>query len=430
MLEALASDRYEIGPRIGQGGMATVFEATDRQLDRRVAVKLLADNLAADDDFRRRFEREARLAGRLSHPNVVQVFDVGEDEGRPWIVMELVEGQGLEALLSERGPLDPRQAAGLGAQAAAGLGHAHAAGFVHRDVKPQNLLLREDGTLKVADFGIARAAETTRLTRAGSVLGTGPYMAPEQAAGGDVSAVSDVYALGVVLFELLCGRTPYDAPPPASGSWVEPVPSLRDAEPSVPAELERVVVRCLQPDPALRPGSAAEVRDLLEALDGAPVSPAEPPLPATRRITPPEEPPAAADEAPTAVVAGSAGDAEPPTGDVSPVPAGVSEVRIKRRPDPVHRARSLARGGSAAGSALRAAVRRHRLAALAAALVVAAGAVAALDSGGGAPLPQRPARSHPRPPAGQANEVAPPARAQDPAAQARELAAWLRHHSR
>ena len=171
-----------------------------------MALKRLAENLARDEDLRRRFIREARLAARLAHPNVVRVFDVGDDDGRPFIAMEYVDGETLAELIARRGPLPAPEAAALGIQICAGLAAAHAAGLVHRDVKPQNLLLGSDGVLKLGDFGIAVGHEGTRLTLAGTVLGTAGYLAPEQARGEQVTAAADVYAVGAVLFELLDGR--------------------------------------------------------------------------------------------------------------------------------------------------------------------------------------------------------------------------------
>jgi serine/threonine protein kinase len=203
--ESLAGGRYRVERTLGSGGMAIVVLARDRELDRPVAIKLLADNLARDADLRARFVREARLAARLSHPNVVKVFDAGEDGGRPYIVMECVNGPTLAEVLARRGRLPPDEAVDLAIQACAGLDHAHEAGLVHRDVKPHNLLLRDDGLLKVADFGIARAVQATRLTEAGTILGTGAYLSPEQAAGEDVTAAADLYSLGAVVYELLTG---------------------------------------------------------------------------------------------------------------------------------------------------------------------------------------------------------------------------------
>jgi eukaryotic-like serine/threonine-protein kinase len=236
--------------------MATVYLARDEELDRLVAIKLLAENLAGDAAFRERFLREARLAARLSHSNVVSVYDAGETEdGRPFIVMEHVPGTTLAAV----GRLPAERAVRLVVQAAHGLAHAHAAGLVHRDVKPQNLLLRDDGVLKVADFGIARAAETTALTQIGTVLGTAAYLSPEQALGEEVTAAADVYSLGAVLYELLTGRPPYEfdsladlAEQQRSGS-ITPVGELA---PDVPAHVEDAVMRALARNPSYRPQSA------------------------------------------------------------------------------------------------------------------------------------------------------------------------------
>jgi hypothetical protein len=245
MSRRLAGERYELGDRLGHGGMATVYRARDLKLDREVAIKLLADNFAGDDEVRKRFSREARLAARLDHPNVVQVFDVGEDEDRPYIVMEHVEGGTLEDRLNRRrGSLDRDDALRLLGQLCEGLGHAHAKKLVHRDIKPQNLLVREsDGCLKITDFGIARAAEeTTRLTRPGKVLGTDRYMAPEQLADGKITPATDVYACGVVAEELL----PQSRPP----------------------ELAEIITRCLREDPGDRFPDATALGEALVTVDG------------------------------------------------------------------------------------------------------------------------------------------------------------------
>ena len=195
MSETLAAGRYRIERTLGSGGMAVVYLAHDEELRRRVAIKVLAEHLAEDDNFRARFLQESKLAGRLSHPNVVQVYDAGETEDSPYIVMEYVPGD----TIAQRGKLSYRDAVPLALQACAGLQHAHAAGLVHRDVKPANLLVREDDVLKVADFGIARAAELTRLTQHGTVLGTAAYLSPEQAAGEEVTTATDIYSLGAVV---------------------------------------------------------------------------------------------------------------------------------------------------------------------------------------------------------------------------------------
>jgi eukaryotic-like serine/threonine-protein kinase len=253
-----AGGRYRVERTLGRGGMSVVYLAHDESLQRPVAVKVLAAELGDDDTFRRRFLREARLAGRLSHPNIVQVYDAGEtDDQRPYIVMELVPGR----TVADCGKLDPGEVITLAVQACAGLQHAHDAGLVHRDVKPGNLLLRDDGVLKIADFGIARAAEATQLTQLGTVLGTAAYLAPEQAAGETVTAQADIYSLGAVLYELLTGRTPHE-----SGSLAElaakqaagAITSVRDLEPSVPEPMEAAVMHSLARDPNFRPSSAAD----------------------------------------------------------------------------------------------------------------------------------------------------------------------------
>jgi serine/threonine-protein kinase len=256
--------RYRLERRLGGGGMATVHLARDLELDRPVAVKLLADHLADDAELRERFVREARLAARLAHPNVVAVYDAGEEEGAPYIVMEHVDGETLADLLRREGRLDPARAVGLALQACAGLAHAHEAGLVHRDVKPGNLLLRRDGTVKIADFGIARAAETTRLTLAGTILGTAAYLAPEQAAGEEVTPAADVYSLAAVLYECLAGQPPRRIRSLADLDPERPVTPLRDVAPQVRQELEDAVMRALARRPEFRPATAAELALELE----------------------------------------------------------------------------------------------------------------------------------------------------------------------
>jgi serine/threonine protein kinase len=286
-LIASIDGRYEIERTLGRGGMATVFLARDETLQRLVALKVLAQDLSGDGAFRERFLREARLAARLAHPNVVRVFDAGETNGRPYIVMEYVPGETVADVLEPRGRLSPAEAVDIAAQACAGLHHAHEHGLVHRDVKPQNLLLRDDGCVKLADLGIARAAESTHLTMRGTILGTAAYLSPEQAAGEEVTPAADVYAVGAVLYELLTGRPPYEfsslAELSAKQGAGEIVPP-RDLQPSVPDRLEAVLMRCLARDPRFRPASAAELgADLRAALaDRRPPTQATIPMPARR----------------------------------------------------------------------------------------------------------------------------------------------------
>ena len=254
MTDVLQHGRYRVEQTLGTGAMGTVLLARDTVLDRRVAVKVLADNLAADEAFRQRFLREARLAARLSHPNIVAVFDAGED-GRPFLVMEYVEGETVADRLSRSSGFSTDEVLALAADLSAGLAHAHAMGIVHRDVKPHNVLLGSDGVSKLTDFGIARALEDHSLTEIGTVLGTARFMAPEQAAGAPVGPPADVFALGAVLRHV--------------------------AGDSLPPRLEPLVEAALADDPGARP-SAAEVNARLSADlgDAAPTVIAEP-LPPT-----------------------------------------------------------------------------------------------------------------------------------------------------
>ena len=281
MIDTIAGGRYRIESTLGRGGMATVYLAHDTELDRPVAVKVLAEHLAADGDFLSRFVREARLASRLSHPNVVRVYDAGDSNGRPFIVMEYVAGTSL----ADAGRLSPARVVEVGLQACAGMQHAHDAGVVHRDVKPANLLVRADGAVKIADFGIARAADTTRHTQAGTVLGTAAYLAPEQVAGQEATVASDVYALGAVLYELLTGHPPYtfaslaELAAKQSDGIIVPV---RDVDAAVPPHVEAAVMHALARDPRFRPASAAELAHELAGTESA-----TRPLPARRSISVP-----------------------------------------------------------------------------------------------------------------------------------------------
>jgi eukaryotic-like serine/threonine-protein kinase len=359
------ASRYELVRPLGHGAMATVDLAHDVELDRPVALKRLAENLARDEDLRRRFLREARLAARLAHPNVVRVFDVGEDHGRPFIAMEYVEGQTLADLLARRGRLPAAEAASLGMQTCAGLAAAHAAGLVHRDVKPQNLLLGTDGVLKLGDFGVAAGHEGTRLTLAGTVLGTAGYLAPEQARGEQVTAAADIYAVGAVLYELLTGE-----PSRTAGSLAElgkedgfHPPDLAARVPDAPAELVAAVTACLAVRPEDRPPSAAALARML-----------------------------------------------------APVTAEAETLSLPA--DPSRRATEILAPRSARRSRRWTSRRLAAAAALAVAALAGLAAVLALNTGG-----------HGSPPSSRPRTVAPPARGANAVDQANNLVSWLRAHS-
>jgi serine/threonine-protein kinase len=276
----VVSGRYRLEAHLGAGATSAVWRARDRDLGRVVALKVL-HGTGVDPQLAGRFEREGVLLGRLSHPNVVPVFGTGTDGGRPYLVMAYIEGRSLDRVLAADGPLPVDDAVALAADVAAGLAAAHAAGVVHRDVKPANVVLGDDGVPRLVDFGIARADDLTAMTRADSVLGTASYLSPEQARGEVPGPASDVYALGCVLHELLTGRPPFTADSPVAVAYKhvhEPPPRL----PGVPGAVEAVVRRALAKDPAERyaDGAAfeAELRRVVagdaptEAL--APVPPA------------------------------------------------------------------------------------------------------------------------------------------------------------
>jgi serine/threonine-protein kinase len=263
--------RYRQPRLIARGGMADVYAATDEELGREVAVKVLAARYAEDESFRRRFQREALAAARLSgHPHIVTIFDVAEHDGRPLIVMELLT-RGSLAERVEGGPSPPAQVLDWLDDAASALDAAHAAGVVHRDVKPGNLLLDDQRAVKVADFGIASAAGLASLTRTGTVLGTAGYLSPEQARGERATPASDRYGLAVVAWELLTGRRPFEAPTAtaeAAAHVRSPVPSITAARPSLPRSYDEIFARALAKDPAQRPSTAAGlVGELRRALE-------------------------------------------------------------------------------------------------------------------------------------------------------------------
>ena len=269
MADQLFADRYRLEHRLGVGGMSTVQLAFDTRLERYVAVKLLAEHLAEDKSFVARFRREALAAARLVHPNVVQVFDFGldEDTGRNFIVMEHVDGQSCAEILRDQGARPPDESVSILTQACKGLDYAHRNGVVHRDVKPGNLLRSHEGVVKLADFGIAKAAEDSEITKAGSVLGTAAYLSPEQARGEKAGPPADLYALGVVSYQLLTGRLPYEAASLTDLARLQeasPPRSPSDVNPDVPRALGEAVMRALHPLPEGRYEGALEMADALE----------------------------------------------------------------------------------------------------------------------------------------------------------------------
>ena len=269
----IGGSHYSLREPLGSGGMAEVFLTRDEVLERDVALKILKEHYAENVNFVERFRREARSAASLSHPRIIVVYDWGRSvNGTYCMAMEYASGGTLKDRILEDGPLPPRKAAKVASQIAEGLGFAHERGVIHRDVKPQNVLLTEAGDAKVADFGIARAATATTTSRSNLILGTAGYMSPEQAKGGRVGPASDLYSLGVVLYEMLTGELPYEADDPVALAMkhvAEPLRSPREVNPEVPEVLEVLTLRLLAKDPTDRYGSAAELlEDLRRARDG------------------------------------------------------------------------------------------------------------------------------------------------------------------
>jgi eukaryotic-like serine/threonine-protein kinase len=288
------ADRYAVGELLGRGGMAEVYLATDRLLDRHVAVKVLGSWLANDGTFVERFRREALAAARISHPNLVAVFDAGSEEDLHYIVMEHVPGGTLADVLRREGRIASHRAAGIAASVGDALRVAHAAGIVHRDVKPANVMVTPDGRIKLMDLGIARGIEGESITRASSILGTAGYVSPEQARGDRVDHRSDIYSLGCVLYEMLTGRQPFEADDPVAVAYKhvhEPPQPPTSLEASIPPALEATVLRAMEKDPASRFPSVADMTSAL--TDGtALVAPIEGtrPLPPAGATTRPTEP--------------------------------------------------------------------------------------------------------------------------------------------
>jgi eukaryotic-like serine/threonine-protein kinase len=276
--------RYSVERSVGHGGMAQVYEGTDTVLGRTVAIKVLAPHFARDDAFVARFRREAQAAASLNHPGVVSVYDTGSDNGVHYIVMEYVAGRTLAQVLEQEGRLQPERAAEIARSVAQALSFAHSAGIIHRDVKPANIMLSSQGGVKVMDFGIARALSSQTLTQTATVLGTASYLSPEQAQGEVVDARSDIYSLGVVLYEMLTGQPPFSGDTPVAVAYKhvrEDPPLPTSLVPELPQDLEAIVMKAMAKNPANRYANAQEMaEDLDRFLGGEPVM-ATPLLPGT-----------------------------------------------------------------------------------------------------------------------------------------------------
>ena len=265
------NERYEVVRSIGEGGMANVYLGYDTILDRNVAIKVLRGDLSGDEKFVRRFQREALSASSLSHPNIVEMYDVGEDNGIYYIVMEYVEGQTLKQLLKRRGSLTLSETIDIMLQLTDGMAHAHDSYIIHRDLKPQNIMIQDDGQIKITDFGIAMALNSTQLTQTNSVMGSVHYLPPEQATGKGSTIKSDIYSMGIIFYELLTGSLPFkgeNAVEIALKQMKEPLPNLRDDNPSIPMSVENVILKATAKNPKNRySDSRAMHDDLLTVLD-------------------------------------------------------------------------------------------------------------------------------------------------------------------
>ena len=265
------SDRYQIIKSIGEGGMANVYLAYDTILDRNVAVKVLRGDLSNDEKFVRRFQREALAASSLTHPNIVEVYDVGEDNGEYYIVMEYIEGKHLKNLLKKRGKLTLSEAVDIMLQITDGMAAAHDSYIIHRDIKPQNIMILENGLVKITDFGIAMAMNATQLTQTNSVMGSVHYLPPEQASGQGSTLQSDIYSMGIVMYELLTGELPFkgdNAVEIALKHLKEPIPDIREKIPNVPNSIYNIIKRATAKNPKNRYNDAREMHeDLLTCLD-------------------------------------------------------------------------------------------------------------------------------------------------------------------
>ena len=290
MVGETIAGRYEVEELVGHGGMSSVYKARDALLERHVALKILHEEYSNDEDFVERFKREARSVAQLQHPNIVTVIDRGEEDGRQFIVFEYVKGENLKEHVVRKGRLDVREALEIADEVARGLAFAHGQGLIHRDVKPQNVLLNGDGRAKVTDFGIARTLDVDGMTQTGTILGTSNYIAPEQASGQPVDAHSDVYALGAVLYELLAGEVPFPGESfvaVAMKHMHEPAPNLLDVRRDVPLRVAAAVDRALEKDPKQRfptmEAFAAELEACLAELDQEPDGDKTMVIPSARR---------------------------------------------------------------------------------------------------------------------------------------------------
>lgn len=412
----LIGERYRVVERLGTGGMATVLLAEDERLGRRVALKRLHMGFAPD--VGERFRREAKLGASLSHPNVVGVYDVVNHEDQVVLVMEYVEGRTLAEVLAQ-GPLDAEKAVELLRPLASALDHAHKQGVVHRDVKPANILVREDGVVKLADLGIATGAELTSVTATGAALGTAAYMAPEQFQGERATPAADVYALAAVAFEMLSGRKARTGNTPMEVVHriaTEGAPSLREAWPDAPAEAVDILCAAMSSQPAERPQSAGDLVGRLEQSLELSVPAAAPPgreseeAPSTAELPPPTEVP----ETPTTSITR---EAEPaPSGDSGPSPAASGPPPAAEPAPSAHSdlppAAERSRPATAAEPPPAKRPRRHRAVAIAAVAVVSllavAAALVALTASDGGSKPDAPKQAQSQPARPAAPSVAPP----------------------
>ncbi|CEP69437.1 PASTA [Moorella glycerini] len=272
MIGKILEGRYEIIDELGGGGMARVYRGQDRLLHRYVTIKILREQYASDKDFLTRFQREAQAVASLSHPNVVSIYDVGQEDGIHYLIMEYVEGRSLKDLITERAPLPPLEAIDIALQICDALEHAHENGVIHRDIKPHNILITRNGRVKVTDFGIAQAVNEATMSYNGTMVGSVHYLAPEQARGGVTGAAADIYSFGIVLYEMLTGDLPFHGETPVAVAikHIQESPRpLREINPGVPPALERIVMRTLEKEPERRYPSAAALRSDLLAVRNA-----------------------------------------------------------------------------------------------------------------------------------------------------------------